>query len=180
MDSIIQLKQHRKVALSVVLSFLNLKSWSLKGRSINSNWDTCYVTVCLHLIAMLRLLPNFSSVLPLEPWDEGWLANFRQLIRGIEGFGDTIAVTEPGRSKLLIPNVDLEVVFDDPIFHGYIGLELINCLDAFASEILDIPIRNVFSRHSPFWAFCRNIFQEWYLGDVPLHRYVWACSNSIR
>ena len=62
--------------------------------------------------------------------------------------------------------MDLEAVFDDPIFHGYIGLELINCLDAFASEVLDEPIRNVFSRHSPFWAFCRNIFQEWYLGDT--------------
>ena len=61
---------------------------ALKGRSINSNWDTCYVTVCLHLIAMLKLLPNFSSVLPLEPWDEGWLAKFRGLIRGIEGFGN--------------------------------------------------------------------------------------------
>ena len=61
---------------------------ALKGRSINSNWDTCYVTVCLHLIAMLRLLPNFTSVLPLEPWDEGWIAKFRRLIRGIEGFDD--------------------------------------------------------------------------------------------
>jgi phosphoglycolate phosphatase-like HAD superfamily hydrolase len=138
----------------------------LKGRSINSNWDTCYVTVCLHLIALLKLIPDFSSVLPLEPWDEGWLARFRELTRGIEGFGDVIAVTRPDQRKHPIQHIDLAEVFDAPIFQGYIGLELINCLDAFASEVLGEPIRNVFSRHSPFWAFCRNIFQEWYLGDA--------------
>jgi phosphoglycolate phosphatase-like HAD superfamily hydrolase len=138
---------------------------ALKGRAINSNWDTCYVTVCLHLIALLRVLPDRSSVLPLEPWKESWLARFRELIGSIDGFGDYIAVTFPWRRKhpLLI---DLEAVFDDPIFHGYIGLELINRLDAFASKALNVPISNVFSRHSPFWEFCRNIFQEWYLGDV--------------
>ncbi|HWZ18488.1 MAG TPA: HAD hydrolase-like protein, partial [Ktedonobacteraceae bacterium] len=137
---------------------------ALKGRSINSNWDTCYVTVCLHLIALLRLLPNYSSILPLIPWDEVWLAEFRELIGSIKGFGNFSAVTVSKQLKL--PAMDLETVFGDPIFHGYIGLELINCLDAFASEELDQPIGNVFSRHSPFWAFCRNIFQEWYLGDA--------------
>jgi phosphoglycolate phosphatase-like HAD superfamily hydrolase len=139
---------------------------ALKGRSINSNWDTCYVAVCLHLIALLRLFPNRSSVLPLIPWNEGWLARFRELTGGVEGYGDYIAVTGPGQREHPHPNLDLEEVFDDPIFHGHIGLELINCLDAFASEALEVSIRNVFSRHSPFWAFCRNIFQEWYLGDA--------------
>ncbi len=139
---------------------------ALKSRSINSNWDTCYVAVCLHLIALLRVLPNRASVLPLEPWDEGWLARFRELIGSTDGMRDSVAVTWPGRRKHFIPNIDLNDVFDDPVFHGYIGLELINCFDTFASEALDVPIRNVFSRHSPFWAFCRNIFQEWYLGDT--------------
>ncbi len=55
--------------------------------------------------------------------------------------------------------------FEDPIFRGFVGLELINRFDAFASKSLGYRIENVFSRHSPFWAFCRNIFQEWYLGD---------------
>ena len=40
---------------------------ALKGRSINSNWDTCYAVVGLHLIDLLRLLPDCSSLLPLEP-----------------------------------------------------------------------------------------------------------------
>ena len=44
---------------------------ALKGRSINSNWDTCYVTVCLHLIALLRLLPNCSSVLSFRTLGRG-------------------------------------------------------------------------------------------------------------
>jgi phosphoglycolate phosphatase-like HAD superfamily hydrolase len=88
------------------------------------------------------------------------------LIGSLEEFGGYIVIPESDQYKNPLPNFDLETVFDDPIFHGYIGLELINCLDAFASEALEVPIRNVFSRHSPFWAFCRNIFQEWYLGDV--------------
>ncbi len=141
---------------------------ALKGRSINSNWDTCYVAVCLHLIALLKVLPKRSSVFPLLPWDEDWLAEFRKLTGSIEGFGDYLAVNGPVRSKCshILPNFDLKEVFADPIFHGSIGLELINCLDAFASEVLDAPISNVFSRHSPHWSFCRNIFQEWYLGDT--------------
>ena len=30
---------------------------------------------------------------------------------------------------------------------------------------MGFPVENVFSRYSPFWAFCQDIFQEWYLGD---------------
>ena len=137
---------------------------ALKGRSINSNWDTCYVTVCLHLIAILKLLPNFSFLLPLEPWDEDWLTKFRELVESIKESGNYFAVTVPKQLKL--PPMNMEAVFDDPIFLGHIGLGLINCFDSFASKRLGVPIRNVFSRHSPFWAFCQNIFQEWYLGDV--------------
>ncbi|HLX40742.1 MAG TPA: HAD hydrolase-like protein, partial [Ktedonobacteraceae bacterium] len=37
--------------------------------------------------------------------------------------------------------------------------------DTFATELLGIPVNEVFSRYSPFWDFCRDIFQEWYLGD---------------
>jgi phosphoglycolate phosphatase-like HAD superfamily hydrolase len=139
---------------------------ALKGRSINSNWDTCYVTVCLHLIALLKVLPNRYSVFPLIPWDEGWLAEFRELIGCLEGFGDYNVVAELGQWIYPLSNFDLNAVFEEPIFHGSIGLELINCLDAFASEALEVPISNVFSRHSLFWAYCRNIFQEWYLGDA--------------
>ena len=57
---------------------------ALKGRSINSNWDTCYAVVCLHLIDLLRLLPDCSSLLPLEPWDEGWTAVFREKIASVK------------------------------------------------------------------------------------------------
>jgi phosphoglycolate phosphatase-like HAD superfamily hydrolase len=139
---------------------------ALKGRSINSNWDTCYVAVCLHLIALLKVLPQRYSVFPLVPWNEGWLAEFRKLIACLEGFGDDNVGAELGQRIYPLSNFDLNVVFEDPIFHGSIGLELINCLDAFASQALEVPISNVFSRHSPFWAYCRNIFQEWYLGDA--------------
>ena len=139
---------------------------ALKGRSINSNWDTCYVAVCLHLIALLKVLPNRYSMFPLVPWDEGWLAEFRELRACLEGFGDYNVGAEIGQRIYPLSYFDLNTVFEEPIFYGSIGLELINRLDAFASEALEAPISNVFSRHSPFWAYCRNIFQEWYLGDA--------------
>jgi phosphoglycolate phosphatase-like HAD superfamily hydrolase len=143
---------------------------ALKARSINSNWDTCYVASCLDLIHLLALLPDCSSLLPLQPWDNGWIARFRELIASVDS---QEAQPRQGRRKRPLtaphnsrPYADFTEVFDNPIFQGSIGLELINRFDAFASEVLGYPIENVFSRHSPFWAFCRNIFQEWYLGDA--------------
>src|ERR1700694_4074341 len=55
---------------------------ALKGRAINSNWDTCYAAVCLHLISILsawqsdtaQLERADSHIFPLLPWDAGWLA----------------------------------------------------------------------------------------------------------
>jgi len=164
---------------------------ALKAMAINSNWDTCYTTVCLHLIGLLAQLPDCSSLLPLRPWDASWIALFRSEIatireeedlgghekeiennRGEREYGREVKVQQ-GRSKrhlstqrLTRPYADLLAVFDDPIFHGFIGLELINRFDTYASEVLGYPIEGVFSRHSLFWPFCRDIFQEWYLGDL--------------
>ncbi len=178
---------------------------ALKARSINSNWDTCYVAVCLHLMDLLVLLPDCSSLLPLEPWDERWNARFKELIRTFESqvaqpylgrrkrplpaphlsrpYAGMSAGTKnnrgeeaqsyQGRRKRPLPTphfsrsyADFAAVFEDPIFDGCTGLELINRFDAYASDLLGYSIENVFSRHSPFWQFCRNIFQEWYLGDA--------------
>ena len=55
---------------------------ALKARAINSNWDVCYAAVCLRLINLLALLPDISALLPLRPWDAGWLAAFRKQISG--------------------------------------------------------------------------------------------------
>ncbi len=51
---------------------------AFKARAINSNWDTCYASVCLHLIALLSMLPDITSLFPLQPWDAGWLAALRK------------------------------------------------------------------------------------------------------
>ena len=56
---------------------------ALKARAINSNWDVCYAAVCLRLINLLALLPEISALLPLRPWDAGWLAAFRKQIARI-------------------------------------------------------------------------------------------------
>jgi phosphoglycolate phosphatase-like HAD superfamily hydrolase len=149
---------------------------ALKARSINSNWDTCYVAACLHLITLLALLPDCTSLLPLQPWEDGWIADFRERIRSIDS-QEAWAYPHQGRRKrphpTPLPPLQrhggtslMSSVFDDPIFQGSVGLELINRFDAFASKVLGYAIENVFSRHSPFWGFCRNIFQEWYLGDA--------------
>ncbi|HEU0003829.1 MAG TPA: HAD hydrolase-like protein, partial [Ktedonobacteraceae bacterium] len=129
---------------------------ALKGRAINSNWDTCYAAVCLHLVSLLndgqkgkgQIEREYSQLFPLLPWDIGWLARFRQHITGQAA-----------------QRLDIARIFALSAFHDAVGLALINRFDAYASEMLGCPIEDVFSRHSPFWEFCRSIFQEWYLGD---------------
>ena len=128
---------------------------ALKARAINSNWDTCYAAVCLHLISILsewqrgkgQREREDAQLFPLVPWDAGWLARFRQHVTGHAA------------------QLDIARIFALPVFRGAVGLALINRFDAFASDQLGRPIEGAFSRHSPFWEFCRNIFQEWYLGD---------------
>jgi len=124
---------------------------ALKARAINSNWDTCYAVACLHLIDLLALSPDLPALLPPRPWDAQWIAALRAQMNGAE--------EQRGKLKQLFD------IFESPLFHGYVGLELINRFDAYASEVLGHPIEGVFSRHSPFWPFCQDIFQEWYLGE---------------
>jgi len=166
---------------------------ALKARAINSNWDTCYAAVCLHLIALLSLLPDITALFPLQPWDAGWLAAFRkqrkQLASVEVGIGQNVVTgitCPPGRIPASQAGCTLwgtgnapirKIPFRSPsdlvspltnaksVFQGYIGLDLINRFDTYASEVLGHLIEGVFSRHSPFWPFCQNIFQEWYLGD---------------
>ncbi len=143
----------------------------LKARAINSNWDTCYVMACLHLIDLLSEVPDLTDILPLRPWDFAWLASFRK--KGVQ------KERMPGSKPLFNwSHLDVEngvhgtdpvnpvtALFNLPVFKGHVGLELINRFDLYASELLGYPIEGVFSRYSPFWTFCRDIFQEWYLGD---------------
>lgn len=122
---------------------------ALKARAINSNWDTCYITVCLQLIDLLARLPDLPALLPLRPWDAQWIAAFRTQTADVKGPSGKLGFA----------------IFELPPFQGYAGLELINRLDEYASAVSGYPIAGVFSRHSPFWPFCQNVFQEWYLGD---------------
>ncbi len=124
---------------------------ALKARAINSNWDVCYAAVCLRLINLLALLPDISTLLPLRPWDAGWRAAFRRQISGTSS-GHLNPAGYPTRLNTHL--------FDTPIFKGYVGLELINRLDVYASEVLGHPVKDVFSRYSPLWALCQDIFQE--------------------
>ena len=123
----------------------------LKARSVNSNWDTCYVGMCVCLIALLAELRDCSMLLPLQPWDEEWTALFRRQLAVQRGY------------KALDPAVFQRLNGD--IFRGVIGLDLINRFDAYASAELGQPVEGVFGHYSSSWKFCTDLFQAWYLGD---------------
>ncbi len=123
----------------------------LKARAVNSNWDTCYAAVSLCLIDLLAQLPDCSSLLPLRPHEADWLAAFRALLGAVPALSFTPTLYQ--RLK-------------DPLFHGYTGLELLECLNVYASNELGAHIEGVFARYSPSWIFCQQRFQEWYLGDT--------------
>ena len=122
-----------------------------KSRSINSNWDTCYAAVCIRLLDLLASLPDRSALFPLQPWDASWIAIFRA----------SLAQVDPTRIINATPFRRL----DEPIFHSYVGLELMKLFDIYASEVLGQPVEEVFTYASPFWLFCQDLFQQTYLGD---------------
>lgn len=122
-----------------------------KALAINSNWDTCYTAVIICLIDLLAKLPDLSTLLPLHPWDANWIAAFRQALAQVEG------------SK--VPSQDVFRNFEASIAQGCMGLEVIQHLNHYASVVLGHQIEGVFARYSPSWKLCRDLFQEWYLGD---------------
>ncbi len=123
----------------------------LKARAVNSNWDTCYVGFCVALIDLLAKLPDCSSLLPLQPWEQPWIAAFREQL-GRAHIGSTV-------------DTDMFQRLNSPLLQGYTGLDLINRFDAYASTVLDCTIEGIFARYSPSWKFCSDLFQEWYLGE---------------
>lgn len=123
----------------------------LKARSINSNWDTCYAAVCICFIDLLAQLPNCSSLLPLRPAETAWIEAFRQQL-------ETAHMRNYQTTKAF-------QLFDAPLFRGCVGLEFLGQLNVYASQRLGYSIEGVFARYSPFWMFCQDLFQEWYLGE---------------
>ncbi len=122
-----------------------------KAHSINSNWDTCYASVCICVLDLLASLPDRSALLPLRPWDAPWMATFRASLA---------QVTPP---KTISPSTFRRL--DAPIFHNYVGLELMQLFDIYASEVFGQVVEEVFGYAGTFWLFCQNLFQETYLGD---------------
>ncbi len=122
-----------------------------KSRAVNSNWDTCYCGFCLYLIHLLTLVPHKETLLPLRPADEDWMAAFREQLA-------TVADKRIRDTRVLD-------AINDPLFHGYSGLELIKRFNMYATQVLGVSIEDVFARYSPSWEFCEQLFQEWYLGD---------------
>ena len=147
-------EEYEQVAYATFPQAVMLK---LKARSINSNWDTSYVAVCICLIDLLAKLPDCTALLPLRPWAEDWLAAFRHALAQIPG------------PKEITPATFRRL--DDPFLKDIVGLELIDCLNEYASHVLvgteisHVPIEGVFARNSPSWLLCQDLFQQWYLGD---------------
>ena len=131
----------------------------LKARSINSNWDTCYIAACICLIDLLAKLGQEHvegrqgqalPLQPLRPWAEDWIAAFRHALAQVS---DPIEITLATFHRL-----------DDPFFEGVVGLALIDRLNEYASCVLRMPVEGVFARYGPFWTLCHDLFQKWYLG----------------
>lgn len=132
-----------------------------KAHSINSNWDTCYAAVCICLLDLLASLPDRSALFPLRPADASWTATFRESLA---------QMTAPG-----VLNAFRRL--DAPILQNYVGLELMNLFDRYASELFDQPVEGVFVYASPFWLLCQDLFQETYLGDE-LYRQTYGHASS--
>jgi phosphoglycolate phosphatase-like HAD superfamily hydrolase len=132
---------------------------SFKARALNSNWDTCYATVCLHLVALLAQLPRSATLRPFQPWDASWLAALRELIAEAD-------LVHTWDIQHMQSHWREQYPFDQPVFQDATGLELFERMDAYGSQTLGFPIEDVFSRHLPFWRFCQDLFQEWLLGDM--------------
>ena len=144
------------------ISRATLPEWllqSFKARALNSNWDTCYAAVCLHLLDLLSHLPERATLLPLAPGEAQWHARLREALAAtsLARDWDTTRLHAAWREQH---------PFDLPVFQGATGLQLFERLDAYASEVLALPIEGVFARSRPFWHFCQNLFQEWLLGDT--------------
>ncbi|HTI14889.1 MAG TPA: HAD hydrolase-like protein [Dictyobacter sp.] len=123
----------------------------LKARSINSNWDISYIAVCITLIELLAALPDRSSLWPLRPWDTDWITALRNLL-----------------ARTPLPSLDFSQIYRRlaaTTFEGITGLDLIEQFDHYASMIFGQQVEGVFTRQSPLWAVCQDLFQQWYLGD---------------
>lgn len=147
---------------SRAISRATLPEWlilSFKARALNSNWDTGYAGICLHLIDLLSYLPERAALLPLAPFDAQWLARLRAQIAASD-------LRQTWDSARLQQSWSEQHPFDLPVFQGATGLELFEHLDAYASQALGLPVAGVFARSKPFWRFCQDIFQEWLLGDT--------------
>jgi phosphoglycolate phosphatase-like HAD superfamily hydrolase len=143
------------------ISRQTLPEWlilSFKARALNSNWDTCYAAVCLHLVDLLAHLPEPSKLLPLEPSDADWITRLRTQVAETR-------LGERWNIHSLHAAWRIQHPFDLPIFADATGLELFERLDAYARLRLEQSVEGVFSRNRPFWRFCQNLFQEWLLGD---------------
>lgn len=139
-----------------------LPAWlilSFKSRALNSNWDTCYAGVCLHLLDLLGRLPDRSALLPLAPTDAHWLARLRAQVARTN-------LASSWQPEHLHTTWQTHHPFDQPIFAGAVGLDLFARLDIYATHLLGISVEGVFARNQPFWRFCQDIFQEWLLGET--------------
>jgi phosphoglycolate phosphatase-like HAD superfamily hydrolase len=144
------------------ISRATLPEWlilSFKARALNSNWDTCYAAVCLYLVDLLHSLPDPAGLLPLAPTDAAWTARLRAAISTADLARTWDAAHQRARWREQHP-------FDLPVFEGKTGLDLFERMDAYASQLLSLPIEGVFARSQPFWHLCQDLFQEWLLGDA--------------
>jgi len=120
----------------------------IKKRGINANWDMVYLTFSYQLIRFFEAaLPRYRdqvAALLSQPLTEETLATARAWDVDFEPrWADFVSDFAKGTAEKQALLLDLNRI---------------------AQERLGIACQ-VFSRHSPLWDLCQEVFQEWYLGE---------------
>ncbi|KGX91977.1 phosphatase [Pontibacillus halophilus JSM 076056 = DSM 19796] len=135
----------------------------IKSRGINANWDMVYLTFSYQLIRILH---------QLKPYKESEIKELltSQLTRdSIKLIGSWVKQHEV--------KLNYEDFVSDFEESDALKQELLGELNRVASRYLNISTQS-FSRNSDLWDYCRETFQEWYVGDAQISRSIGRETNQ--
>jgi phosphoglycolate phosphatase-like HAD superfamily hydrolase len=131
----------------------------LKDRGVNTNWDLAYVVMCMALIVDIDRFLNCSrnvidaSLPQLKPQIILKMVNSKKM-----------KTLDTETTHYPLSTAYHQSVYEYISDHHIQGFELYKFIEQKLSEITGLE-EKYFSRNGELWQLCRQIFQEWYLGD---------------